>query len=68
VSQTKSGKLLELSLTGVEVGVEYQLRFTDLSFSGGKTLNEYNANASFSFSDGNYANQILPPIVSYSFP
>lgn len=46
----------------------YNLTFSGITFSGSKVLNDYNNSVFFSFFDGNYANQILPPIVNYSFP
>lgn len=67
-TQSVSGKILELTLTGVVAGVGYDVTFSGITFSGGKTLNEYNSKAFFSYFDGTYANQILPPIVNYSFP
>ena len=67
-AETSSGNFLTLTLTGVESGVGYDLSFSGISFVGGKILNEYNNKVFFSFFDGNYSNQILPPIVQYSFP
>lgn len=67
-AQSNSGNILSLTLTGVESGVGYDLTFSGITFNGGKVLNEYNNKVFFSFFDGNYSNQILPPIVNYSFP
>lgn len=67
-TESMSGNILELSLAGVESGVGYDLSFSGITFNGGKILNEYNNRVFFSFFDGNYNTQILPPIVNYSFP
>lgn len=67
-SPASSGNILTLTLTGVESGNGYDLSFSGIAFSGGKVLNDNNNKVFFSFFDGNYANQILPPIVNYSFP